>query len=323
MRSALVFAVLLAAVPTRAATFAVNATDDRVDADPSDGACDADLANLGEQCTLRAAIQQANANPDLDTIMLPAGAYRLTRRGGDEDEAATGDLDVTSSVVIAGAGAKTTVVDGRKARDRVFEIRGDATISGVTVQRGRAAPGSTGGGGIRNHGTLTLSDAVVTRCRGADDAGGIDVRGGHVTIRDVVVSRNRSGDDGGGIDVDGGIVELTRVLVQKNRARDEGGGLENSGAVVMMTDCRIVGNKARTDGGGLVNEDGGTMVLSGCLVAGNRAKRGGGVNTADTMLGANTTVVANTTIAKNRRRDCAGTLTSLGGNADDDGSCGF
>src|SRR5512143_3118564 len=98
MRSALVLAVLLAAVPTRAATFTVNATDDRVDVDPSDGACDADLANPGEQCTLRAAIQQANANPDLDTIMLPAGAYRLTRRGGDEDGAATGDLDVTSSV---------------------------------------------------------------------------------------------------------------------------------------------------------------------------------------------------------------------------------
>ena len=90
-----------------------------------------------------------------------------------------------------------------------------------------------------------------------------------------------------------------------------------------MTDCRIVGNKARADGGGLVNEDGGTMVLSGCVVAGNRAKLGAGIDTADTMLGANTTVVANTTIAKNRRGDCAGTLTSLGGNADHDGSCGF
>jgi len=151
MRSALVLA-LLVSVPVVAATFTVNATDDRIDADPSDGACDADLATAGEQCTLRAALQQANVNADLDAIMLPAGTYRLTRRGGDEDEAATGDLDITSSVVITGAGAKTTIVDGRKARDRVFEIRGDATLSAITVQRGRAAPGSTGGGGIRTTG---------------------------------------------------------------------------------------------------------------------------------------------------------------------------
>jgi len=321
MRSALVLATVLTIVrPAFAATFTVNETADLADADPSDGACDIDLATLGEQCTLRAAIQQANVDADLDTIMLPSGTYRLTRRGGDEDEAAIGDLDIGSSVVITGAGPKATIVDGRKARDRVFEIRGDATISGVTIRRGKAAAGSTGGGGIRNHGTLTLTDSVVTRCRGADDVGGIDVRGGHVILRDVVVSHNRSGDDGGGIDVDGGVVELTRVLIQRNRATDEGGGLENSGAVVMLTDCRIMGNKARTDGGGLVNEDGGTMVLSGCVIAGNRAKTGGGIDTADVVLGPNSTTVGNTTIAKNRRGDCNGPLTSLGGNA---GSCSF
>jgi hypothetical protein len=322
MRRALLLLILVTS-PALAATFTVNTTQDRVDADPADGTCDADAAAPGEQCTLRAAIQQSNATPESDTVTVPAGIYRLTIQGNDEDAAATGDLDVTGVVTVVGAGPSLTVVDGKRARDRVFEIRGVATISGLTIRRGKAPKGSTGGGGIRNHGTLTLTDAVVTQCRGADDAGGIDVRGGHTTLRDVVVSRNRSGDDGGGIDVDGGIVELTRVLIQRNRARDEGGGLENSGAVVMLTDCRIVDNKARSDGGGLVNEDAGTMVMSGCFIGGNRAKVGGGLDTDDAVLGVNTTTIANTTIAKNRKKDCAGPLTSLGGNADNDGSCHF
>jgi hypothetical protein len=321
MRSALLL-VLLVAAPARGATFAVNTTVDRADADLADGTCDADPLTPGEQCTLRAAIQQSNATPEPDTVTVPAGTYRLTIRGHDENAAATGDLDVTGVLTLVGAGAALTVVDGKKARDRVFELRGDATLSGLTVQRGKTPKGSVGGGGIQNHGRLTLTDAIVTRCRGTDDAGGIDVRGGHAILRDVVVSRNRSTDDGGGIDIDGGILELTRVVIERNRARDEGGGLENSGAVVMLTDCRIVKNRARS-GGGLVNEDGGTMAISGCVIERNRAKRGGALDTADTVHGANTTTISGTTITHNRRKACAGSLTSLGGNADDDGTCQF
>jgi CSLREA domain-containing protein len=302
-----------------AATFTVNTTDDAVDADLTDGMCDAG----GGRCTLRAAIQQANVTVDADTVVLPAGTYRLTIRGSGEDASATGDLDITSDITIAGAGATSTIIDGHRAKDRVFEIRGNASISGVTVRRGRVSRASTGGGGLRTHGTLVLSDAVVTRCKAADDAGGIDVRGGLIMLRDVVVSRNKAGDDGGGMDVDGGTADLTRVLIQRNRARSEGGGLENSGAIVTLTDCQVIGNRARSDGGGLFNEDGGTMSLTGCLVSGNTAKMVGGISTGDTALGQNTTTVRDTTIANNRKHDCDGTVTSLGGNTDSDASCGF
>jgi len=44
MRSACLVLSVLLRVPAVAATFTVNAADDRIDADPSDGACDADLA---------------------------------------------------------------------------------------------------------------------------------------------------------------------------------------------------------------------------------------------------------------------------------------
>jgi hypothetical protein len=314
---------LATALPAPSATFTVNDRTDRTDASLADDLCDADAATPGEQCTLRAAIQQANAHADTDTIILPAGKYRLTLRGSQEDAAASGDLDITSTVIITGAGAASTVVDGRRAKDRVFEIRGNATISGITIRNGRALKGSTGGGGIRNHGHLTLTDAVVSGCRSIDDGGGMDVRGGLATLQNVVFSHNRSGDDAGGMDVDGGMADLTSVVFIGNRAHDEGGAFENSGAVVSLTQCRFEGNRAPTDAGAISNEQGGTMSLTGCVLTGNRSRMGGAINTADAALGANTTLVRDTTFAKNRKRNCVGTLTSLGGNVDSDGSCGF
>jgi len=304
--------------PARAATFTVNVTDDGVDADPTDGLCDAG----GGRCTLRAAVQQANVTVDADTIILPVGLYRLTLRGED-DVAASGDLDIASDVTIEGAGPISTIIDGRKAKDRIFEILGNATIRGVTLRGGRVNRKTTGGGAIRNHDNLVLENAVITRCKALDDGGAIDMRGGHMTLRDVVIRGNKAGDDAGGLDIEGGIAELTRVLIERNRAGDETGGLENSGATVFLTDSQVMRNRARSSGGGLTNEDGGTMWLSGCVVAGNRAKVGGGLSTFDVALGQNTTMVRDTSITQNRRRNCRGTLTSLGGNADDDASCGF
>jgi CSLREA domain-containing protein len=72
----MVVATLLAACLTMAAqpahastTFTVNLTDDQPDASAADGRCDYDLEfTSGDQCTLRAAIEQANATPGADAI---------------------------------------------------------------------------------------------------------------------------------------------------------------------------------------------------------------------------------------------------------------
>ncbi|MDJ0780924.1 MAG: right-handed parallel beta-helix repeat-containing protein [Desulfosarcinaceae bacterium] len=66
-------------ITTHAAAFVVNLSGDASDADLTDGVCDTNLVALLQQCTLRAAIEQANANAGLDTITfsiltLPLGA---------------------------------------------------------------------------------------------------------------------------------------------------------------------------------------------------------------------------------------------------------
>jgi len=177
-------AVLLAMVlagfapmPAHAATFDVDTPFDGVDSDPGDGVCDSVVA---EGCSLRAAIQEANALLGPDTINLPAGTYLLTIAGPFEDEGATGDLDIDDDLTIVGDGSDVTIIDGGSL-DRVINVLfppepiegfvGDIVdISGVTITGGEAkefpaaggSGGGPGGGGIRNGGQLTLSDVNIT-----------------------------------------------------------------------------------------------------------------------------------------------------------------
>ncbi len=60
---------LVSAPPAHAATtFTVNDTRDSPDASTAGSTCDIDVFTVGDQCTLRAAIQQANATTGADTI---------------------------------------------------------------------------------------------------------------------------------------------------------------------------------------------------------------------------------------------------------------
>src|SRR6266496_2154490 len=94
-------ASMVAPGPALAAGFTVTKTTDT-----NDGTCDAD-------CSLREAIRAANLAPGADTINVPAGTYQLTianAGGTNEDNNATGDLDVLGSLTIQGAGAGSTII---------------------------------------------------------------------------------------------------------------------------------------------------------------------------------------------------------------------
>ena len=65
---AVVLGLMLAAEPAHAKTFTVNVTSlDSSDVNPGDGVCDT-IAVALNPCTLRGAIQEANAFPGIDTI---------------------------------------------------------------------------------------------------------------------------------------------------------------------------------------------------------------------------------------------------------------
>src|SRR3977135_1867517 len=95
-----------------AAAFGVDSTADLPDVNPGDHLCRTDAAT----CTLRAAVQEANADGGANTIFVPRGHYRLrtppTPEAGapGQDDPAKGDLDITAPLTIRGAGARRTIV---------------------------------------------------------------------------------------------------------------------------------------------------------------------------------------------------------------------
>lgn len=305
---ALVGALAFAALTTagaRAATFTVTVTIDDDDALPGNGVCETTPG--GGVCTLRAAIQEANALAGEDLILLPADTIMLTRAGSD-DTALNGDLDIIGRLTVRGVTSGTSIVDANDAvtNDRVFHVQPGAvvTMSHVLVRRGRAVGSS--GGGIATHGALTLSDCrvednyapghgggllaaatggplVIARCdfrdNWAGDSGGGLYAGGLVTITDSLFDNNEADADGDGNGNGGGIelvneqALLRSVTIQRNRAIYGGGVAVDDTAIEASA---ILSNTASADGGGLT---GAKYRLADSRVAGNTAGwRGGGIS---------------------------------------------
>jgi uncharacterized repeat protein (TIGR01451 family)/CSLREA domain-containing protein len=232
---------VLSGTLAHAAIFSVNSNLDVVDDVPGDGSC----TTAGGACTLRAAIQEANALGGADTINVPPGTYTLTISGTGEDAAATGDLDIIGALTLSGSGATTTIIDGGGV-DRVFEIFDPSvTLSRVMVQNGSIA---ADGGGIRVRGAIpfTLSEATV---RGNDAAGarggGVFATSGTLNFTNVTVSGN-SAARGGGITVQSGSAFMTNVTVTANTASTSlGGGVLFGGASTVVN--TIIANNIGTD----------------------------------------------------------------------------
>ena len=97
----------------------VNSEVDAVDAVPGDGVCE--TATAGE-CTLRAAVMEANAADGADVIELEDGAtYTLTMGGPAEDAGAAGDLDAmwaNADAMLARAGDKPVRIASKSIRCR-------------------------------------------------------------------------------------------------------------------------------------------------------------------------------------------------------------
>ena len=155
------FALALSA-PASAGTIAVTTT---VDQRRRLGALLAARGGRHRQRGRRLSGGCTDANPAAaDTIKLAGGDYNL-QRAGVEDANASGDLDVTESLTIAGAGAELTGIDGNGAitGDRVLQFSsGILTISGLTIHDGRST--SWGGGivGLHGHGPETQDHSVVS-----------------------------------------------------------------------------------------------------------------------------------------------------------------
>jgi len=232
------------------ATITVNSTADATDVNPGDGICETAVDN--NICTLRAAIQETNALAGADEIILPAGTYNLTIFGTNENNAVTGDLDVTGALTITGDAAASTIIDANGI-DRVFDIMtNDFALSNTTV-RGGVVNSATGGGINFLSGSLMIDSSVITDNTAVGGGGLAFLGSGQVMITNTIVSENDAGGaPGGGLYINAAIANIDNSTIGNNTAVQGGGVVINTG-VLTMTNGLVEGNTAVTIGGGLFN----------------------------------------------------------------------
>jgi hypothetical protein len=273
----------------------------------------ADLFNPNDKpLSLRDAISAANAAPG-STVVIPAGAYNLTRLGAGEGANATGDLDITANMTIKSKSGKNDVtIDGQSLvssnSDRIFDLHNQITVSmsGLTIANGMPTDtqGTIGGGIlVENQGAkLTLTNCTVKNCRIKvtnpnleGDGGGI-FSAGSLTLVNCTVSNNTiaaQNGEGGGI-YGNADVTLTNSTVTGNSApsaNNAGGGVYAE--TVTISQCTVTQNTTGGAGGGIF---GTTVVVSKSHVDDNQANAvGGGIYAAfQSLVTANSTVNGNT-----------------------------
>jgi hypothetical protein len=256
-------------------------------------------------CQLRAAIQSANTDSSVGGCAAGSGTDTLvllqyddrpyfsiaSGTGSDEDANVTGDLDVTSAIVIQGVNPTQSVIIGPDF-DRTFDVRptGTLTLSNLTVIGGSVVGASANDGGVvrkTGNATLTISRSVL---------------------------RDGNADLGGAIYAQGaGVLTLDRVTLFDNAA-GYGGAIalqQTSGVEAVLNNVTISGNTAQFSGGGLWGNS--WFRMRNSTVARNRSTGVGGVHYAGTVdtTGVNlaNSVLVDNTNGNGDRSDlyCAGT----------------
>lgn len=326
-----------------AAQFVPTVHGDAPDAAPGDGVC----AAADGTCTLRAAIEEANALSGADSVTIPTGTYRLER--------ALGELVVSEDLVITGGGRTLTRIKGNKPYvdgpgSRILHVlAGTVSLQSVGLHNGGLTTGcgggvlneagatlslanvnvtrnitsgngqGEGGAGICNYGTLSVYSSLLMGNR-ADNgaAGGGLFNGGTAQIDATTIQRNRAGD-GGGI-ASTGVLDVQRSTFQRNIGAN-GGGISATG-MTSVTNSTLTQNVAEGEGGGISGGAGTTLIQ--VSIVGNAGLHGGGVS--------GPLSIGNSLLARNRSsrppvlaNNCnpAIAVNSLGTNLETSNTCQF
>lgn len=231
-----------------AATFTVDTTLDTIDANVGDGFC----LDRDRQCSLRAAISEANADvKNSHVINLSPGVYTNDLVAANEDNNAGGDWDINSNIVILGTDRDFTILQSGWGFDvgteRVLHLLGENNLVKLInltvrngVQKGHASTIAGQGGGIFNAGRLQLFNTLVSF--NVAEAGSGIYAPRHLELYNSVIFANYGRASGLG----------------------HGGGIlmkHDAQFSLRITDSGIIGNSAiggQTQGGGISVEGTGT-----------------------------------------------------------------
>ncbi len=313
-------------------TLVVNTLGDVADTNVGDGLCDSDPVTPGEQCTLRAAIQEANAAATDDTISFslpPVSTITL-------DSALP---DITNSLSINGPGinlltVRRSSVAGTPAF-RLFAFTGGemtASVSGMTMTGGLAKLGDDGGAiFVQNFSTVKLSNIKITGNATVDASlfragfgGGIANRG-NLNLINSTISNNvtgkgslggpQNGGDGGGIyNTSQGVINVINSTISGNATGNgalnghdgHGAGINNTNKITLIN-VSISGNTTGTGTtlgfngqGGAIFSNSGLVKMLNCTITNNRAVSSGGLSISGSPATLGNSIIANNQAAVSR-----------------------
>jgi CSLREA domain-containing protein len=219
-----------------AATIEVDTLTDEWNLDPS----------IGPACSLREAIRSANediafggcdiaGDPGLDHIVFNAtqanGMITFIQAGIDEENTASGDLDITADLDITGLGTGITIINANNL-DRVFDVMNGATV--------------------------TLSQLDITGGENANAGGGIKVDDSASLNLDHVDIYNNEviNGFGGGINMlESASANITNSNINNNTAYIGGGGIffSDAASALNITNSHVDNNTSETGSGGGIN----------------------------------------------------------------------
>ncbi|MDX1812288.1 MAG: hypothetical protein R3240_10095, partial [Gammaproteobacteria bacterium] len=268
-----------------AATFNVDSTDDFVDKVIGDGVC----ATEFNTCTLRAAVQEANAsNTWPNIISLPAGNYILNYGSANEGASAEGDLDIKKPLEIVGEDPATTIIDGNNS-DRIFDIKYGAgyshsykdpiewvKIKNITLQNGSVD--LSNGGAILSYENLLIDNVVfknnsVTNIDQSSSGfrGGAIYTSSRLEVYNSIFSFNSAEGNGGALYSNGMVIIKDSTF--DNNTAVSGGAIDGGFRNGTFSNLVISNNIATQDGGGLKAKG----TFTDIIVTNNSAKYGGGI----------------------------------------------
>ncbi len=324
-------------LPDGSIPYFVNTTSDSVVA----GACASGLAN----CSLRDAIEEANASPGADAVVfaIPASGP------GCVDGVCTINLmqvlpDLSAPISLIGTGASQLIVRHSPggASFRIFNVTtaGAVAFSGLTISNGATSGVTSSGGGIANSstGTVDIDHCVVSSNFTFGGGGGIaNLGGGRVNVTNCTIAGNGAVGGGGGIyNLNLGIVTITNSTFTGNVTPTTqgqapfGGAIASFGGTTNVTNSTFVGNTSSGPGGAIANSD--TMSITNCTISGNSATQsgltggnlGGGIYNAGGTVSIKSCIIAGN-VADDGGPDVNGSFNSVGFNliGKTDASTGF
>ena len=287
----------------------VTTEDDVVDGDIS--SFEALRASPGPdlEISLREAVLAANAEPDFNTITLPAGNYDLDLNpapGTDNSDQFIGDLDIWNSLHLVGNDIGDTTIDAKNLDRALSFLGGSSIVENVKIQNGET--NEFGGGILVSNSSVTLKQVDLHNNESLLERGGGIYTDGLVTINieDSIIRNNTAGKDlanlesGGAIHNWTGTVNLSRTEIFDNEG-SYGGAIFNHG-LLTLKDSWLHTNEASVSGGAIHNE--GFTEIDRTLFESNQATNGGGISNAG---GAE---VRDSIFAKNRATEDAGAILS-------------